>query len=80
MSKVRLLLDCGVVPVVVFDGDRLPAKQEEESARSRHKLQSWLYLPEGEFKLIWIYLLQKPQGEPGQGACIRGGRQQFRGI
>ena len=42
MSKVRLLVDCGVIPVVVFDGDRLPAKQEEESARSRRNLQSWL--------------------------------------
>lgn len=36
MQRVELLQSSGVVPVVVFDGGRLPMKNEEEAARKRH--------------------------------------------
>lgn len=35
MARVQLLLGAGVVPVVVFDGGRLPNKDEEEKNRHR---------------------------------------------
>ncbi len=35
MDRVRLLRSCGVVPVVVFDGGRLPMKALEEASRAR---------------------------------------------
>lgn len=36
MQRVELLQSSGVLPVVVFDGGRLPMKNEEEAARKRH--------------------------------------------
>ena len=33
MQRVALLRSCGVIPVIVFDGGKLPMKQGEESAR-----------------------------------------------
>ena len=35
MQRIALLQSCGVVPVVVFDGGRLPMKREEEGSRAR---------------------------------------------
>ena len=35
MSRIRLLLHHGVIPIVVFDGDKLPAKNFTEMARQR---------------------------------------------
>ena len=35
MDRVRLLRGCGVVPVMVFDGGRLPMKASEEESRSK---------------------------------------------
>ena len=35
MSRVRMLLHHGVIPIVVFDGDKLPAKEYTEVARQR---------------------------------------------
>ena len=35
MDRVRLLRGCGVVPIIVFDGGRLPMKALEESSRAR---------------------------------------------
>ena len=35
MQRVKLLQGCGVTPVLVFDGGRLPMKAEEESERHR---------------------------------------------
>jgi exonuclease 1 len=35
MDRVRLLRGCGVVPVMVFDGGRLPMKASEEESRAR---------------------------------------------
>jgi len=35
MQRIALLQENGVIPVVVFDGGRLPMKQEEESGRHR---------------------------------------------
>ena len=40
MQRVNLLRDNGVKPVIVFDGGRLPMKQEEESTRQRCKALS----------------------------------------
>lgn len=31
-----MLLDHGVIPIVVFDGDKLPAKEKTEAHRQRH--------------------------------------------
>lgn len=39
MSRVDLLRRFGVVPILVFDGDRLPMKSEEEALRSRLNLK-----------------------------------------
>jgi exonuclease 1 len=38
MQRVELLRSNGVVPVVVFDGGRLPMKSDEEFLRKRHDL------------------------------------------
>jgi XPG N-terminal domain len=35
MDRVRLLRGCGVVPVMVFDGGRLPMKASEEESRAK---------------------------------------------
>jgi XPG N-terminal domain len=35
MARIRLLLHHGVVPIVVFDGDKLPAKGYTEDLRQR---------------------------------------------
>jgi len=35
MQKVQMLQQCGVQPVIVFDGGRLPMKAAEEGSRSR---------------------------------------------
>ena len=35
MARVELLRNCGVVPVLVFDGANLPIKAEEEGTRRR---------------------------------------------
>ena len=35
MARVELLRNCGVVPVLVFDGANLPIKGEEEGTRRR---------------------------------------------
>ncbi|RMZ55917.1 hypothetical protein APUTEX25_004341, partial [Auxenochlorella protothecoides] len=37
MSRVELLLSAGLVPVMVFDGGRLPNKGEEEASRGRSR-------------------------------------------
>eukprot|EP00884_Botryococcus_braunii_P003286 jgi/Botrbrau1/12959/Bobra.154_2s0018.2 len=37
MQRVELLRSSGVLPIVVFDGGRLPMKNEEESARKRSR-------------------------------------------
>lgn len=37
MSRVELLLSAGLVPVLVFDGGRLPNKGEEEASRGRSR-------------------------------------------
>ena len=36
MQKVQMLQHCGVQPVIVFDGGRLPMKAAEEGSRSRY--------------------------------------------
>lgn len=36
MDRVRLLRGCGVVPVLVFDGGRLPMKALEEASRAKY--------------------------------------------
>ena len=33
MARVQLLLGCGVIPVIVFDGGKLPIKGDEEGSR-----------------------------------------------
>ena len=35
MQKVQMLQQCGVQPIIVFDGGRLPMKAAEEGSRSR---------------------------------------------
>ena len=35
MSRVQLLTSHGVIPLIVFDGGRLPIKGEEEESRRR---------------------------------------------
>ena len=35
MSRIEMLLHNGVIPVVVFDGGRLPTKADEEDSRRR---------------------------------------------
>jgi hypothetical protein len=40
MNRVRILQHSGVIPVIVFDGGRLPMKAGEEEERGRHVLRS----------------------------------------
>uniref|UniRef100_A0A7S0BSH1 XPG N-terminal domain-containing protein n=1 Tax=Rhodosorus marinus TaxID=101924 RepID=A0A7S0BSH1_9RHOD len=49
--RLRMLLHYGIVPVVVFDGDRLPMKSNEESERKRfvHWTSCSLWFPPGSF-------------------------------
>ena len=35
MSRVQVLRAAGVIPVIVFDGGKLPMKANEEEGRSR---------------------------------------------
>ena len=35
MQKVQMLQQCGVHPIIVFDGGKLPMKAAEEGTRSR---------------------------------------------
>jgi XPG N-terminal domain len=35
MSRVQLLLKNGITPIIVFDGDKLPAKRHTEESRQR---------------------------------------------
>lgn len=35
MSRIDMLLACGVEPLVVFDGCRLPMKADEEESRRK---------------------------------------------
>jgi len=42
VARVQDLIQAGVIPVLVFDGDRLPAKQEEEARRKTTRLQRCL--------------------------------------
>ena len=37
MQKVHMLQQCGVQPVIVFDGGKLPMKAAEEGSRGRHE-------------------------------------------
>jgi hypothetical protein len=39
MSRVQQLTGSGVVPLIVFDGGRLPIKGEEEDARRRRAVE-----------------------------------------
>ena len=39
VARVQDLIQAGVIPVLVFDGDRLPAKQEEETRRKTTRLR-----------------------------------------
>lgn len=40
MSRINLLTDAGVTPLVVFDGGRLPGKEEEERNRERSRVEN----------------------------------------
>ncbi|KAL6758969.1 PIN domain-like protein [Haematococcus lacustris] len=40
MSRIQLMLSNGVVPVVVFDGCRMPSKNDEEEARRRSRREN----------------------------------------
>lgn len=41
MSRINMLLYYKVIPVVVFDGARLPIKDEVEKSRARFVLGAW---------------------------------------
>ncbi|CAI7856670.1 unnamed protein product, partial [Closterium sp. NIES-53] len=38
MNKVKLLRDNGVIPVLVFDGGKLPSKSQQESKRDKYAI------------------------------------------
>ncbi|DBB05493.1 TPA: hypothetical protein ACH3X1_012449 [Trebouxia sp. C0004] len=40
MQKVQMLQQCGVQPIIVFDGGRLPMKAAEEGSRSRARKEN----------------------------------------
>lgn len=40
MQKVKMLQQCGVQPIIVFDGGRLPMKATEEGTRSRARKEN----------------------------------------
>jgi exonuclease-1 len=42
VARVQALVQAGVIPVLVFDGDKLPAKQEEETRRNTTRMRCLL--------------------------------------
>lgn len=42
--KLRFLLDHGVIPILVFDGDRLPAKKGTEHERQKYVTSYFIWV------------------------------------